>query len=42
MSEEIYDLVVELQDKVTEQGNLIADIMDDLNKLAMIWEKDNG
>ena len=41
MTEDIYIKVTELQELVQEQGNLIADIIQQLDELAMIWEKDN-
>lgn len=40
MSEEVYNKVTELQDLVTEQSNIIADIIEQLDQLAQIWEKD--
>lgn len=38
MNEQIYKKVVELQDKVQEQGNLIADMTESLNELARLYE----
>lgn len=38
MPREIYDKVVQLQETVTEQSNLLADVIEQLNELALIYE----
>ena len=38
MNKQIYDKVTELQDLVTEQSNILADIIELLNELALVYE----
>lgn len=38
MNKEVYDKVTKLQDLVTEQANLLADVIEDLNQLALLYE----
>lgn len=38
MTPEVYNLVTKLQDTVTEQSNILADVIQQLNDLALIYE----
>lgn len=39
MNEEVYNHVTKLQDLLTEEANLMADIISSLDELAMLYEK---
>lgn len=39
MPEDVYDRVVALQDLATKQSNILADIIEELNNLALIYEQ---
>lgn len=39
MPKDVYDRVVQLQDLVSKQGNILADVIEELNNLALIYEQ---